>query len=48
MFYKGIDIADNIWDYPLDKAKLGFENQLLPKWKMEKSTRSEMPAKKLK
>ena len=48
MSYKGMDLTDYIEDYPFDKARLGFENQLLPKWKMEKPIRSGMPAKKLK
>jgi len=48
MSYKGMDLADYIGDYPFDQAKLGFENQLLPKWKMEKPIRSAMPAKDLK
>ena len=48
MSYKGMDLTDYIGDYPFYKARLGFENQLLSKWKMEKPIRSWMPAKKLK
>ena len=48
MSYKGMDLTDYIGDYPFDKARLGFENQLLPKWKMEKPIRRGMPAKNLK
>ena len=48
MSYKGMDLIDYIGDYPFYKARLGFENQLLSKWKMEKPIRSWMPAKKLK
>jgi hypothetical protein len=48
MFYKGMDLAVYIGNYPLDKAKSGFENQLLSKWKMEKPIRNSMPAKKFK
>ena len=48
MSYKGMDLTDYIGDYPFDKARLGFENQLLPKWKMESQYEVECLAKKLK
>ena len=48
MSYMKLDLADYIGDYPFEMAKMGFEKQYLPKWKMKKKIGMDLLSKKLK